>query len=274
MATDSRKQSPELVRYRHPRVVPLELWDLWMGERILWDTIRDPDFPHILHKSLIDLRAGFGATRSDGPVPPEIRGFDALWLGGGGCDASLRHGLRDLPIPAYFAETEAFAGERGGLALLAQGGCAGCVVDLGQTQLKVSTAEKRWTFARDFNALPVRDDEAECEHAAQRLRLREFIASSLRECGAQQEAVVFALPARLGDDGSPEGSSYAGMRGDAQLVPDALALAGLVPRIVFLLNDAELAALSALADVRVSPAERTLVLTLGFGLGAALLLPE
>ena len=273
MATDSRKQSPKLIRYRHPRVFPLELWDLWIGERILWDTIRDSVFPHILQEALINLRAGCGATRSDGPVPSEIRGFDALWLGGGGCDAALRKMLRDSPYPVHFAEAEAFAGECGGLALLAQQGCAGCVVDLGQTQLKISTREKRWTFARDFKALPVRDDDADYDHAAQRLRLREFIASSLRECGVQPEAVVFALPARLGDDGKPEGSSYAGMRGDARLVPDALALAGLAPRIVFVLNDAELAALSALADVRVSPAKRTLVLTLGFGLGAALLLP-
>jgi hypothetical protein len=273
MATDSRKQSPKLIRYRHPRVVPLELWDLWIGKQILWDAIRDPDFPRILREALINLRAGGGATRSDGPVPPEIRGFDALWLGGGGCKAALRKVLRDSPFPVYFAETEAFAGERGGLALLAREGCAGCVVDLGQTQLKISAAGKRSTFARDFEALPVRDDDAECDHPEQRLRLREFIACSLCECGAQPEAVVFALPARLSADGEPEGSSYIGLRGDVQLVPDALALAGLAPRIVFLLNDAELAALSALADVRVSPAKRTLVLTVGFGLGAALLLP-
>ncbi len=67
----------------------------------------------------------------------------------------------------------------------------------------------------------------------------------------------------------PEGSSYIGMKGDASLIPDSLDLAGLSPRIALLLNDAELAAVSAGVDPRVRG--KVLVLTIGFGVGAALL---
>jgi hypothetical protein len=97
----------------------------------------------------------------------------------------------------------------------------------------------------------------------------------LRKCaaGTPVEGLVIALPSRLDDEGVPEGSSYQGMGGDATLVEDALEIAGLPHAMTWLLNDAELASLSARLHPRVDSGKRTLVLTLGFGLGAALLLP-
>jgi predicted NBD/HSP70 family sugar kinase len=61
------------------------------------------------------------------------------------------------------------------------------------------------------------------------------------------------------------------MRGDRTLLPDALAMAGLPDLPLFVLNDAELAAFSARADPRLAQYRKVLVLTLGFGLGAALI---
>jgi predicted NBD/HSP70 family sugar kinase len=116
---------------------------------------------------------------------------------------------------------------------------------------------------------------APAEEPAQRRRLREFIALKLQiamsECGQRPRALVFALPTRLDDDGTPRSSNYAGMRGDRTLLPDALQMAGLTNVPLFVLNDAELAALGALTDPRLAGFNKVLVLTLGFGLGAALI---
>ena len=83
--------------------------------------------------------------------------------------------------------------------------------------------------------------------------------------------MVFALPARLGNDGTPASSNYAGMRGDRALTTDALELVGLPGVTLLVLNDAELAALSVRCDPRLAGFRKVLVLTLGFGIGAALL---
>jgi hypothetical protein len=88
----------------------------------------------------------------------------------------------------------------------------------------------------------------------------------------EADAVVLALPAELDDAGCPEGSSYPGLQGDRDLVAAVLARAGIPEARAVLLNDGELAALSA---KRVVPAAATaLVLTIGFGIGGALLLPR
>ena len=81
--------------------------------------------------------------------------------------------------------------------------------------------------------------------------------------------IVCALPSRLDALGNPEGSSYIGMKDDISLLPDALALAGLHRTAVLTLNDAELAAVSARLHPLLRPP--TLVLTIGFGVGAALI---
>ncbi len=262
-------------RYRPPGIVPLELWDLCVGDAILWGLMDQPDFPAIFVRALEELHAGRAISRSDGPVSDAARGFDAVFIGGGGAgNPRLRTALAEAPWPVLFGVDEVYVGSRGGHALLAQHGLAGIVADLGQTRLKVSWGEKRWDFARDFARLPLREDGASPAPAGQRAALRAFLCGHLAHCGtAAPEGIVLALPARLDDTGSPEGSSYVGMAGDAQLVPDVLRRLGWEDAPNWLVNDAELAAMTARLDERVRPEDRTLVLTLGFGLGAALLLP-
>jgi predicted NBD/HSP70 family sugar kinase len=113
------------------------------------------------------------------------------------------------------------------------------------------------------------------EAPAQRRRLREFISLKLQfamsESGQRPGAMVFALPAKLDDNGTPHGSNYAGMAGDRALLIHGLEQAGLGSLPLFVLNDAELAALSARLDERLAAFRKVLVLTLGFGIGAALI---
>ena len=100
--------------------------------------------------------------------------------------------------------------------------------------------------------------------------MRSFVASALRLHEISRAGVVvLALPCDFPAD-VPGPCSYAGLEGDADFVEAVLAEAGLADRHCVYLNDAVLAALS----VRESVAGRlpaTLVVTLGFGVGGALL---
>jgi predicted NBD/HSP70 family sugar kinase len=101
---------------------------------------------------------------------------------------------------------------------------------------------------------------------------RSFLASDLVTFLATlvaPSAVVVALPCALDDRGVPGSSSYPTLEGDITLVPDALARAGLSQVPAMVLNDAELAALAVRVDH--PDGEHTLVVTLGFGVGAAVL---
>jgi len=203
-----------------------------------------------------------------------------LWLAGGGSEAvDVARVSQELGLPVRRGAGGIFAGEEGGLAMLDELECRGLVCDLGQTMFKVSWAERRWAFRRDVSVLPHSRDIPEQSialHGAQRRALRRFISESLRTVLAAADAglpegVVFALPSALDKWGQPAGSSYIGMHMDTQLVTHALALAGLPDLPHWLLNDAELAATSAIFDAHVvAGGGQALVFTLGTAVGCAL----
>lgn len=204
-----------------------------------------------------------------------------LWLAGGGAaGVDIAKVLRCLELPVLSSTEGLYSGEEGGQAMLEELDCEhGMVCDLGQTWLKVSWAERRWAFPRDVDLLPHSRDVPEQSiefKGSQRGELRRFVAESLRTAMAEAEAgvpegVVFALPSALDKWGQPAGSSYIGMSMDTQLVTHALELAGLPEVPHYLLNDAELAATSALFDERViACGGKALVFTLGTAVGCAI----
>lgn len=262
-----------MMRVRPSGILPLELWDLCVGTGILWDHMSQADFGHVLKHSLVQLWEGRGETRSEGLAPKELRSFQGLYLAGGGAHDVLAH-LQDGPWSrTHLCTAQHFAGEAGGNFLLGQHDLTGWILDLGQSALKISAAGQQHTWPRDLTRLPIRGNGASASECGQRAELRHFLADALRACSQivdhLPEGLVCALPSRLDDAGVPEGSSYIGMGSDATLLPEALALAGFGPTQILVLNDAELAATSAKLDPRVNG--RTLVLTLGFGVGAALI---
>lgn len=209
-----------------------------------------------------------------------LDGIKCLWLAGGNLE-----GVEDtevsasLGLPVLRGAGGMYAGEEGGLAMLEELDCAhGMVCDLGQTMFKVSWAERRWAFRRDVAALPLYGGQGAHtiqEKGAQRRVLRKFIADSLRgvlaEAGeGEPDGVIFALPSAMDQWGQPAGSSYIGMSMDTQLTVDALELAGLTGVRHWVLNDAELAATSAIFDERViGCGGKALVFTLGTAVGCA-----
>lgn len=273
METGRRKQT--IVRYRPPGVTPLELWDLWVGFRILWECMQDETFPETLVDCLRALRRGEGATRSGGAVPREIAGFDSLFVSGGRSqDPRLRLALAAMNLPCGFAETPDFPAHREAAALLSERGAREpWICDLGQTSLKICSSTQQQTFGRDLARLPVRTDTAPDDPTAQRRELRAWLTACFRDFAQSDklpDGIFFALPSRLDETGLAEGSSYIGMAGDAQLVPDVLEQAGVESSEVLVANDAELASLEAWRHPTVKACEKTLVLTIGFGVGATL----
>ncbi len=235
----------------------------------------DPDFGRKLHAAISDLWHGRAASQSEGPVALEPQAFEVVHLTGGGA-VNVLPDLREGPWGETVLATETtFGVVPGGMALLKQRHLEGWVLDVGQTALKLgcTVAGARLQKPRDWEQLPMRDEAQPVDVAAQRRLLREFIASNLRDMHQTTEfwpeAMVAALPSRLDERGVPQKCSYVGMNGDLTLLPDAMRLAGMPEVPLFVLNDAELAAVSALQTA--SMVKSTLVLTLGFGVGGALI---
>ena len=154
----------------------------------------------------------------------------------------------------------------GGQHLLKQLGVArGAVVDLGQTAAKVQVGAHRQRHPRDWTRIP----RSPADLAAAQDALRAWLVGLLRGLGPL-DALVLGLPCELGADGALGPCTWPWADGDDRLIPTILAEAGLQDVPALLLNDAELAAASAALDPRCAHGT-TLVLTLGFGVGGAVL---
>ena len=240
-----------------PGVTGLEVWDVVVGGTTLFAAAKRRAFPRLLAEAIRALRRGTARRECGEPIGPGELAFDQVIVGGGAWDAipaaRRTSGVETLPGGR-------FLGVAGGFSLLDG---PGLVCDVGQSAIKLAWPGGRALVERDFGTLPVR---SRSDDAAHRAALIEYLGGALRRA-PRLPRLVLALPAALSSNGNPEGSSYPGMAGDVDLVTDALACAGMSGTETLLLNDAELAALSALPIAR----GRALVLTVGFGVGAALL---
>ena len=255
-----------LARHRDPRVTPLEVWDLLVDGVPLYRRERGPGFGAALAAAAEALASGRAESESGAGFPDACRAVRRVVLAGGAAGAVAWPSAR---LPASLAEDGDAAGERGGLAVLGRAGKRGLVADLGQSRLKVSSGAERRVYARDLAAIPV---SARPVDGAGRDALVAFVAGALRRAAADAwpEAIVLALPCEISPEGALGTCSYPWRAGDP-IVPEILAVSGLAAVPTLLLNDAELAALGVAERGPVEDA--TLVLTVGFGVGGALLRP-
>jgi hypothetical protein len=156
-------------------------------------------------------------------------------LGGGARRAGVAQALH-----ATVSEDPLFAAVRAGARI------AKACADVGQTAIKLSQDGRVWSRPRDESRPAL-----------------ELIAGALSEL---KGPCLLALPCALDDDLRLTDCSYAWRAED---LGPLLRLAQLDEETALIMNDAELAAVAALEEV--PAAGRTLVLTLGFGVGAALL---
>jgi hypothetical protein len=234
-----RHRRDQAARVRPAGITALELWDLAVDGKSLFAARHDPDFGARLARAVRLLR--------------KTQQFVHLWIGGGGAArARLPAELAAAGLPFTISPLGQFAAAPGGLALA--GTPRPLVVDVGQTAIKLM-----W-----------RDGQLRVDRQEERPDLRAFIAGAIaraRALAGPIDGVVLALPSEIDDALVPGACSYAELGGDAQLVADVLARARLCDVPTRVLNDAELAAVTAQREVPSLPA---LVLTLGYGVGGAL----
>lgn len=252
-----------LTRHRDPRIVPLEVWDLVVDGVPLYRAERGAGYGALLGRAVESLIDGAARSVSGTVFPALCRAIDRVVLVGGGAHAIVWTSSR---VPARrLADAERCA-EQGGRAILERLGVTGIVADLGQSLLKVSGVRRR-VYPRDLAKIPVSQRPVE---GLGRAALVDFVAAALREAAEDRrpEAIVLALPCELSDEGVLGTCSYPWRAGDA-IVPEILAAAGLAEVPTVLINDAELAAVGVAARGPITAP--TLVLTVGFGIGGALL---
>ena len=189
-----------------------------------------------------------------------------LYVGGGltelpevrSCDPRLPPGTSLV----WSAEGR-FVGERGGQQV---GGPSAVVVDVGQTAIKVSGNGPRRIHERPPRQVPPGQLDADgIEH------IRRVLAAELATTPSWAPVVV-AVPGEVGDDLTLGHSSY-GWSGRAGLLGQLLPPGAATTRPVWILNDVELAAESARAEIAPAPGQACLVVTLGFAPGGAFLVP-
>ncbi len=257
-------------RVHPPGVVPLELWDVEVRGQRLVEARESPDFCGRVAEMVGLLCSGAAQRHSRESLDARCRAIDFVWVGGGGAlRPELLDAFADTGIPFVRSLLGRFCSESGGFALaLKAGSTSPLVVDVGQTAIKLSWPGGRRVVERDFSRLPVSPDHFD---AQSRAATRRFVSDAMRQA-PRPDLVVLALPSRIDDALCPEGSTYSGMGGDSTFVGEILCAATLHDLPTLVLNDAELAALSARAQV--APTATALVLTLGFSVGGALLLPD
>ena len=182
-----------------------------------------------------------------------------VFCGGEAGHPLLAKTLEAAPLPfAYTIDrTGEFAARQGALRIFAEMGWQrGVALDLGQTQLKVITAASCRSIARDIRILPLGAHALDPDTG--QARLRDFIYRALP---VDADGVLLALPVALDSNGVAESATYPGLWGPVRPIFEDL-----FPMAWVVLNDAVLAAVG----FRPANRQKTLVITMGYGIGGAL----
>lgn len=253
-----------MIRLRPRGVLPLEVWDLPVEEEPLQKWRRSPQFPTALATALRQLRA-----RPPSTWPADVRAHlgrtrKVHLVGGGANEPGIPDAIARDGFSVSVTPTPREAAALGGLRLRPGAVC----VDVGQTALKLADEQGCICVPRDTALAPHRDDTAAADRHFARASTIRFLGDAIRR-HARQRPVVLALPCEVSDDGVASGCTYCWERSDPTLLRDLADAAGVDWNELWVLNDAELAAASAPA-----PDQPTLVVTIGFAVGASLRLPS
>ncbi len=257
-----------MILYEVPGLCGLEIWHgISRGSSLYRLRENRREYFEALRDFLVRLHHGDAVTEDpeDTGALSKAAGFErAVLCGGEALDPMLEPVLCNEPPPfeIHIDAAGQFAARGGAFEIFtAMNWQLGVALDLGQMQLKMITARGDCSLPRDLSRLPFGADALEAD--AGRERVRALIAAGLTRgaalLGSPPDGVVLGLPVALDRDGVARPASYPGLFGP---VDDMFSFE--IPTVV--LNDAVLAALG----FQPKNDEKTLVVTLGFGIGAAL----
>ena len=257
-----------MILYEVPRLCGLEIWHgISRGSSLYRLRENRPEYFEALRDFLIRLHHGDAVTgdAEDTGALAKAAGFErAVLCGGDALDPMLEPVLcREPALFAVDIDTSGqFAAKSGAFEIFsAMRWQRGVALDLGQMHLKVMTARGDCSLPRALPRLPFGADALEAEVGRERLRalISEGLNRGAALLGSPPDGVVLGLPVALDRDGVARPASYPGLFGPVDQI-----FSFEIPSVV--LNDAVLAALG----FRPKNGEKTLVVTLGFGIGAAL----
>jgi hypothetical protein len=252
-----------VIVYHEPGLFGLELWNGLARHAPLYRLRESPrEYFEGLREFLLALRAGTAATEDD-PSARDLKraaGFERLILCGGDATNPLLEQMLAPVFPVNIDSSGQFAARRGAIRIFEQMGWKhGTAFDLGQFQLKILTASGGCTIPRDTEKLPFGKHALDAETG--KARLQDLIREALLQIDPATDGFVLGLPVALDCHGIAQPSTYPGLRGPVEPI-----FAHLFPMPWVVVNDAVLAAAGFPPPNR----EKTLVLTLGFGVGGAL----
>jgi predicted NBD/HSP70 family sugar kinase len=248
------------VRLGLPDVASLELWDAPVDGHPLQHWRHHPTFARRLARAVTEVVVAEDMTAA----AARIRRVHLL---GGGATAAIADALAHAGLQVSLDPDPTFAAVRAGPR--AVGRPTDLCADVGQTSIKLWDGHDAWRVERP-RELPVRAPDSGPASPAQRSATLDFIADAL---GARPDAgtLLLALPCALADNGAPTRCSYAWGDPDPTWLDELRTRLGLAADAILVVNDARLAAVAASRDPRLDPTAPTLVLTIGFGVGAAIL---
>ena len=235
--------------YQNSKITALEVWHGVTPYGDL-DKLSGITLYQALLSFLADLLNGKAQTAlaADTQTLQLARGFEKIILKGGGAPEFYTFlQSKQVPCPVeLIAEYRGLAG-------------FDLTVDWGQTAIKVTSLSRHLQIKRDTEKFPLRlaNDVSTVEDIEKLNNQLNLILNDFSDL----KSLCLALPVKISESFSAEPSTYKGLEGDLRQVFAASNL----PEHTVIMNDAVLAAASL--DI---PTSKTLVLTIGFGVGAAL----
>jgi hypothetical protein len=249
-----------VILYRRPGLSGIELWrGISRGATLFQLRDDKPRYFSALREFLVQLH--FGEARSEDELLG-AKGFSRVVLCGGesGHPALERAMSADgLPFCVRVDEGGAYAAREGAFRVFrSMGWERGVALDLGQLHLKVMTADRSFRIARNPDVLPFGAHAIDAESG--RAAIREMIGNALAAVPCP-DGLVLGLPVAINADGVAAPATYPGLFGPVEPI-----FAELFDCPWVVMNDA------VLAGVGFEPEEpgKTLIVTLGFGIGGAL----
>lgn len=244
------------------RALPIEIWDLPVAGRALQRWRHDASFPSRVAEAVASLRE-HAPSHFSADARTAAAAFHRVHVLGGAAEPAFVAVLQECGFAAQLDPDPLYSAARAGHALAP--GVDLCA-DVGQTSIKLCDGARAWRVDRDFTRAPFRDDVPLVDRERARASTLAFVSDTLRAAGHAGRIVV-GLPCELDVEGRPRGCSYCWPDPDPAWRADMERSTGAA---IQLFNDAELAALAAARAIE-APA---LVLTIGFGVGAAFLVED
>jgi hypothetical protein len=249
-----------VILYQRSGLSGIELWRGISRGATLFQLRGDkPRYFSALREFLVQLH--LGEARSEDDVIG-AKGFSQLVLCGGesGHPALQRAMAADgLPFSVRIDTGGAYAAREGALRIFHEMGWHHAVaLDLGQLHLKVMTADRNVIVARNEERLPFGANAIDAESG--RAEIRKMIRNGLAAVPCP-DGVVLGLPVAIDAAGVAASATYPGLFGPVEPI-----FAELFDCPWVVMNDAMLAA------VGFEPEQpgKSLIVTLGFGIGGAL----